>query len=92
MDTREFGRTPSAAATTPAQLGAALRSARLVAGLTQDALATRAGTTQRVISQLENAPDGRTLATLFRVLAALELELHLGPRPGDPVETDPDAW
>ena len=91
MNAHGGGRTLSAA-TTPTQLGAALRSARLAAGLTQDALATRAGTTQRVISQLENAPDGRTLATLFRVLAALELELHLGSRPGDPAETDPDAW
>lgn len=90
MDTHGCNRTLSATATAPSQLGAALRSAGLVAGLTQDALATRAGTTQRVISQLGNAPDGRTLATLFRVLAALEL--HLGSRPGDPAETDPDAW
>ena len=80
------------AITLPGQLAAALKSARLDAGLSQDALAARIGTTQRVVSQLENAPDGRTLATLFRALSALGLELHVAPRPADPDTMDPDAW
>ena len=83
---------PVRIATTPDQLGAGVRAARLAAGISQDALARRAGTTQRVISQLENEPGGRTLAIVFRVLSVLELEVRLAERPADPVDADPDAW
>jgi len=78
--------------TLPDQLAAALKAARLASGLSQDALAARIGTTQRVISQLENEPEGRTLATLFRALSGLELELHVAARPSDVGPADPDAW
>ena len=94
MSKADEGAVPASgtAITLPGQLAAALKSARLDAGLSQDALAARIGTTQRVVSQLENAPDGRTLATLFRALSALGLELHVAPRPADPDTMDPDAW
>ena len=82
----------AAAITLPSQLAAALKAARLDAGLSQDALALRIGTTQRVVSQLENAPDGRTLATLFRALSGLGLELRVAPRPADEEAADPDEW
>ncbi len=84
--------TPGRVVTLPSQLAAALKSARIDAGLSQDALAARIGTTQRVVSNLENAPEGRTLATLFRALSGLGLELHVAPRPTDADPEDPDAW
>ena len=93
MQSDRDGAAPTIGAVTlPSQLAAALKSARLAAGLSQDALAARIGTTQRVVSQLENAPDGRTLATLFRALSGLGLELRVAPRPTDADPVDPDAW
>ena len=78
--------------TLPDQLATALKAARLASGLSQDALAARIGTTQRVVSQLENQPEGRTLATLFRALSGLGLELRVAARPADAGSGDPDEW
>lgn len=60
-----------------------LRSARLTAGLTQRALATRAGTTQSVVARIELGEVSPTWATVTRLLdaAGFELEMRLAPVP-----------
>ena len=52
--------------------GSLLKENRLKAGLTQRALAKKAGTTASVIRQMEEADyDGNSLPTLQRIAAAL---------------------
>jgi HTH-type transcriptional regulator/antitoxin HipB len=66
-------------ARTRQQLGSIVRRHRRQRGWTQDELATRAGTRQATISQIEAGQDVR-YSTLSDVLAALELELAVQPR------------
>ncbi|GHG96190.1 helix-turn-helix domain-containing protein [Pseudodonghicola xiamenensis] len=61
-------------------IGNVLRNARKAQGLTQDELASRAGVWQRTISHIETNASGAKLDTLFDLLAALDLELHITPR------------
>ena len=59
-----------------------IRRAREEAGLTQAQLAAKVGTTQSVISRLEDADyAGHTLGTLQRILSALGRNLVLGMEP-----------
>ncbi len=58
--------------------------ARHAAGMTQEALAEKMGTTQSVISQLENADyEGHSLSMLRRVADALHMKLRLELVPAD---------
>ncbi len=57
----------------------ALRSARLRAGLTQGALAARAGTSQAAVSAYESARKQPSVATLSRLLAAAGSRLAVEP-------------
>jgi transcriptional regulator with XRE-family HTH domain len=52
-------------------LGEELRNARLAAGLTQEALAARAGLDRAYISLLEHDRKSPTLDTLFRLCKAI---------------------
>lgn len=61
-------------------LGRAVRDARRRARLTQTQLAERAGTAQATVSNVERGVSAISVDTLFRLLAALELELVLRPR------------
>ncbi len=54
-------------------LGEELRKAREAAGLTQEALAFRAGLDRSYISQLEHDHKSPTLDTLFLICDALEV-------------------
>ena len=57
---------------------------RMEAGLTQKELAKRVGTTQSVISRIEDADyEGHSLTMLQRIAAALQqrLEVRFVPRP-----------
>lgn len=65
---------------TPKQLGTAVQNARLSLGLTQQALAGLVGTGQKTVSRIENGHEGTRLDTLFAIVAALDLDLQLGPR------------
>lgn len=58
------------------QLGALIREERLRRRLSQQDLANLAGTGQKTISAIENGNEGATLETVFRLLAALELEIR----------------
>lgn len=73
----------------PGALGRAIRDARVAAGLTQRQLADRAGTKQPTVSNVERGITAGSLGTVFRLLAALQLELVLQPR----ASSDPArAW
>jgi ribosome-binding protein aMBF1 (putative translation factor) len=60
---------------------------RTASGLSQRALAELIGTTQSVISRLENADyDGHSLSMLNRIASALECTLTVTMTPHDPGE------
>lgn len=63
------------------EVGDQVRSAREAAGLTQRELASRTGTSQAALTQLEAGGIGTTVTTLQNVATALNLKvsLHLGP-------------
>jgi HTH-type transcriptional regulator / antitoxin HipB len=64
----------------PKQLGALIHNARVSRNLTQQALADLVGTGQKTISRIEGGHAGTKLETLFGLIAALDLDLQLGPR------------
>lgn len=66
----------------PASLGAALAHFRGQVGLTQDALARKAGLHRPYLSQLERGKATAQTERLFRVLRRLDLELVLRRRDG----------
>ncbi len=71
---------------TPDELGDAIRRRRQALGLRQEDLALTAGTGRRFIIDLESGKRTTRLDPLFRVLAALGLEITLaapGPADGD---------
>ena len=74
-------------ARTAKDLGNVLRKARKARNLTQADLATLAGIWQRTVSNIETSASGAKVDTIFDLLAALDLELHIVPRskmtPGD---------
>lgn len=61
-------------------LGALLRDARKRQGLTQQQLADVVDLTQYTVSNAERGVGNLRLDTLFRLLAALKLELVIQPR------------
>ena len=70
-------------------LAKAMKQARKEQQLSQAAAADRIGIKQATVSAFENHPDGSRLDTFFKLLAALELELHITKR-GDPA--DKNQW
>jgi len=65
---------------TAAQLGESLRRRRKSLGWSQDELAKRSGVKQANLSALENGAPGVRIATIFKVLAALTLDLSVQER------------
>lgn len=74
-------------ARTTKDVGNVIRNVRKARKLTQADLARRAGVWQRTISNIETSASGAKLDTIFDLLAALDLEIHIVPRskmkPGD---------
>jgi HTH-type transcriptional regulator/antitoxin HipB len=64
----------------PQQLGPILRGFRRERKLTQKAVGVRAALAQNAISQIESKPGPVSLDRLFRVLAALDVELVVRSR------------
>lgn len=60
--------------------GVEIRAARLRAGLSQAALAARAGTSQPTLSAYETGAKQPSVATLERLLAAAGMRLAVAPR------------
>jgi HTH-type transcriptional regulator / antitoxin HipB len=76
-------------ARTPAQLGAALKSARMRRGLTQTDAASSVGLKPKTVSSLENLGAKTTVDTLYKLLSALDLELVIRDKDrGDTSERD----
>jgi|SRR5439155_22246896 len=66
--------------------GAALAAARRRAGLSQRALAERAGVPQSTVARIENSTIDPRVATLQRLLAACDHELDVFPRLGEGID------
>jgi len=64
-------------ARTPQQLGQVLKSCRKHRGLTQSAAGAKVGLKQSTISVIEEHDAKATVATLYKALSALGLELVL---------------
>ena len=76
----------------PENLGQALRSERKHKGLSQKAVGHSVGMEQHTISKIEKGNPGTELNTLFRLLAALDLELTIQPRQKPSFESKGDNW
>lgn len=75
--------------TFPKQLATELRAKRRSAGLTQQGLAELAGVKQATISAFENRPEATSVETLFKILAALEVQFSVTSRGGS---VDASGW
>jgi HTH-type transcriptional regulator/antitoxin HipB len=65
---------------TPRQLGTVLQGYRKEQRLTQRAVGAKVGLAQNAVSQIEAEPGRAGLARIFKLLAALDLELVVRPR------------
>ena len=65
---------------TPQQLGAVVAGYRKQQGLSQSEVGSKVGLAQSVVSLLEKSPERAGLARIFKLLAALDLELAVRPR------------
>lgn len=74
------------------QLAVALRSRRKSSRLTQAAVSARVGLLPKTVSALENHPGRASLESLFKLLAALDLELVLQDRNSQPSQFPPAEW
>lgn len=66
--------------TSASMLAHAMRDERKKRKLNQSHVAESMGMKQSTVSDFENHPEGTRLETLFKLLAALDLELHLAER------------
>lgn len=73
----------------PQSLGQQLRRVRKKLGLNQTQAGYYFNIEQSTFSSIERGAPGTRLETLFRVLAALDLEMVLRPKPSHPSEKDP---
>lgn len=74
--------------TSPALLAATIRDQRKISKLTQAETAKQVGIKQTTVSDFENRPESTKLETLFKILAALDLELHVTKRGSTLVENN----
>jgi len=72
--------------TTPAALANAIRNQRKLGQKTQRETADLVGIKQTTVSDFELKPDSTKLETLFKILAALDLELHVSKRGAEPTD------
>ena len=61
-------------------LSAMIKDKRKSLDLTQDALGKQCGIKQNTVSTFELKSDGAKIDTLFKLINALDLELHLIPK------------
>lgn len=69
---------------TPRQLGSVLQGFRRARGLTQTDVGVKVGLAQKAVSKMELAPERAGLNMIFKLLAALDLELVVRPRERTP--------
>lgn len=66
--------------TSPEMLGKVLRKYRNEHNLTQSEAGKKFNLPQKTVSNVESGRSGVRLATLFKLMSALGLEMHLEPR------------
>lgn len=76
----------------PETLGTALRAERKRKKLSQTDVGKSVGIDQPTISRVEKGNPGTELGTLFRLLAALDLELVLQARHHTANDSKGDVW
>ncbi len=79
-------------ATSPKVLGQILKSTRSQKGLTQEQAGNLVDITQAMISRIERGETHIRVDTLFRLLAALELEIAIQPRDKADGKSEGDNW
>jgi HTH-type transcriptional regulator/antitoxin HipB len=79
-------------ATSPASLGHILRAARKKRGLSQTEAGKSVGMDQPTLSKIERGESNARLDTLFRLLAALDMEMTLQPRQKASDTSEGDTW
>lgn len=77
---------------TPADLAQYYRDQRKLRAISQTSVAKEIALRQDTVSKFEIKPDNVRLDTLFRLLAALDLELHLVPKGKSASEGDKPEW
>jgi HTH-type transcriptional regulator/antitoxin HipB len=76
----------------PKDLAAYYRDLRKTRGLSQTEVAEEVVIRQDTVSKFETRPDNVRLETLFRLLSALELEVHLVPKGESVVKGEKEQW
>ena len=71
----------------PVKLAQYYRDQRKQCGISQVSVAEEIAVRQDTVSKFELKPDNVRLETLFRLLAALDMEMHIVPK-GQSVSTD----
>ncbi len=69
--------------TSTIELATFTQNRRKVLKISQATVGDRVGLRQETISNFENKPETTQLATLFKILSALDFELHLVPKEED---------
>ena len=70
----------AALARSPKQLGTLIQRHRKMQGLSQTELAALAGMRQEMVSKIESGQPGSRIASIYALLAALDLEMTVAPR------------
>lgn len=79
-------------ATSPKVLGQILKSARNEKGLNQQQAGNLVGITQAMVSRIETGESNARIDTLFRLLAALGMEMIVQPRGISSNMSEGDNW
>lgn len=79
-------------ATSPKILGQILKSARNEKGLNQQEAGNIVGITQAMVSRIETGESNARIDTLFRLLAALDMEMIVKPRGRSSNLGEGDNW
>lgn len=77
---------------TPDQLAAVLRGRRAERGSTQKQVGATVGLLPKTISALESRPGRSSVASLFKLLSALDLELVVQPKSGSTSPEPGGEW
>ncbi|PLX97053.1 MAG: transcriptional regulator [Desulfuromonas sp.] len=79
-------------ATSPQILGQILKAARRGKKLNQEQAGQLVGITQAMVSRIERGEANARIDTLFRLLAALEVDMELLPRQKASGQAEGDRW
>lgn len=78
--------------TSPKNLGQILRNARKMKGLSQSEAGKSVGIDQPTLSKIEQGVSNARIDTIFRLLAALDMEMIVRPRESASNLNEGDNW